>query len=219
MTNNILFDLDGTLTDPKLGIVGSVLYALDKMGCERPGFEELDWVIGPPLHQSFGKLLQTEDPAEMMRAVAFYRERFGDVGMFENRVYDGIEAVLDGLHAEGYSLFIATSKPKFYADKILDHFRLSKYFIQLYGSNLDGSRSNKAEVIEDLLNEQKVSPATALMIGDREHDVLGALHHEIPCLGVLYGYGSRDELVRAGARALVETPSEITEQIAQWSRL
>lgn len=149
--------------------------------------------------------------------MGFYRERFGDVGMYEIRVYQGIEAVLDHLCVDGYSLFVATSKPKFFADEILDHFQLSKYFIQVYGSNLDGSRSSKAEVIEDLLVGEQIQSTTALMVGDREHDVRGAAAHGIPCIGVLYGYGLEPELREAGATALCAEPLQLADVITMVS--
>jgi phosphoglycolate phosphatase len=214
MIRNILFDLDGTLTDPREGIVRSVLFALERMGRELPLEDSLDWVIGPPLQQSLGSLLNSKDETELARCLGHFRERFSDIGLFENNLYPEIPELLDDLKSQGYNLFVATSKPKVFADRILEHFDLKSRFQQVYGSGLDGTKIEKAEVIGDLIIGEAIAPKTAIMVGDREHDVFGAKHHGIACIGVLYGYGSREELVNAGAIAVCETPSELPSIIS-----
>ncbi len=206
--DTIFFDLDGTLTDPKPGITGSIRYALQKL--EHPAIpseDELTWCIGPPLRASFVKLLGGEDSAD--RAVSLYRERFADVGLFENRLYDGIADVLTALGASGYRMFVATSKPHVFADRIVDHFGLRPHFERVFGSELDGTRVDKGDLLEYALKQATVAPSNTLMIGDRSHDMIGAGKNGIKGIGVLYGYGSRDELIGAGAKHVCATPAEI----------
>src|SRR5882762_6922364 len=143
--NNIFFDLDGTLTDPKPGITGSIEYALQKLDLPVPSQDELSWCIGPPLRASFATLLGGESLAD--RAVALYRERFADTGLYENSVYPDIEHVLAALRQSPRRLFVATSKPHVFAERIIDHFGLSGYFEHVFGSELDGTRANKAELL------------------------------------------------------------------------
>jgi phosphoglycolate phosphatase len=198
----LLWDLDGTLTSPRVGIVRCIQFALEKAGLAPPGEEELLWCIGPPLHHSFAKLAPDHDP---MKLVAFYRERFAEKGLFENEVYPGIPGVLAGLRDHRH--FVATSKPEVYARKIVEHFGLGAHFEQVYGSELSGERTDKGELLRHLLALERLSEA--VMIGDREHDVLGARTAGLPCVGVLWGYGSREELERAGAAAIAEQPAEL----------
>jgi len=205
--DTIFFDLDGTLTDPKPGITRSIRYALQKLDHPViPPEDELTWCIGPPLRSSFVKMLG-EDSAD--RAVALYRERFSDIGLYENRVYDGIAEVLETLKDSGHRLFVATSKAHVYADRIIDHFELRKYFGHVFGAELDGTRSDKSHLLEYALQQTATDPAKALMIGDRSHDMVGAGKNGIQGIGVLYGYGSREELTGAGARHVCTTPAEI----------
>lgn len=205
--DTIFFDLDGTLTDPKPGITRSIRYALQKLDHPLiPSEDELTWCIGPPLRSSFVKMLG-EDAAD--RAVALYRERFSDIGLYENRVYDGIAEVLAKLKDSGHLLFVATSKAHVYADRIIDHFELRKYFGHVFGAELDGTRSDKSHLLEYALKQTATDPAKSLMIGDRSHDMVGAGKNGISGIGVLYGYGSREELSGAGARHLCATPAEI----------
>jgi phosphoglycolate phosphatase len=201
----LLWDLDGTLTSPATGIVRCIQYALERAGEPVPEAEALLWCIGPPLAQSFARLAPAQDPARM---VALYRERFATKGMFENEVYPGIVELLAALPGRH---FVATSKPEVYAREILTHFGLAKFFEQVYGSELSGVRSEKGELLRYLLECEELG--TALMIGDREHDVHGARKVGLPCLGVLWGYGSREELERAGAVAIVSTPAELLEYL------
>jgi len=208
----LFFDLDGTLTDPKPGITGSIQYALERLGRPVPSQDDLVWCIGPPLRASFVMLLGGE--AEADRAVAFYRERFGDVGLFENSVYPEIESVLGALGSAHPRMFVATSKPHVFAKRIIAHFGLAGHFEHVFGSELDGTRVHKDDLLAHALQQTAVDPASALMIGDRSHDVLGAKANGMAAIGVTYGYGSRDELVAAGARHLCATPRAVLEVIS-----
>ena len=206
----IFFDLDGTLTDPKLGITRSIQYALERLGREVPHPDTLTWCIGPPLHGSLVKLLGDVELAN--RALLLYRERFGDVGMFENAVYSGIEATLASLADGNRRLFVATSKAHVYATRIIAHFKLDGYFEQVFGAELDGTRTDKTELLKYALLTAGIDPAEALMIGDRSYDIVGARNNGMRTLGVLYGYGSRDELIDAGAHGLCASPHDIPAQ-------
>jgi phosphoglycolate phosphatase len=206
--DTIFFDLDGTLTDPKLGITRSIQYALQRLDHPTiPTADELTWCIGPPLRTSFVQLLGGEHAAD--RAVALYRERFSDIGLYENGVYDGIDEVLTSLGASGHRLFVATSKAHVFADRIIDHFGLRRHFEGVFGAELDGTRVDKSDLLGYALKQASADPARTLMIGDRSHDMIGAKNNGINGIGVLYGYGSRDELLQAGARHVCATPAAI----------
>jgi phosphoglycolate phosphatase len=208
----IFFDLDGTLTDPKIGITRSIQYALGKLDHHTiPTEDELTWCIGPPLRASFAKLLGGEDSAD--QALSFYRERFSDVGLYENGVYAGIAETLVELNRSGHRLFVATSKPRIFAERIIDHFGLRDHFVRVFGSELDGTRVDKSDLLAYALQETSIDPARALMIGDRSHDIVGARNNGMGAVGVLYGYGSREELVAAGARHVCDTPQAILKCI------
>lgn len=206
---DLLFDLDGTLTDPFAGITKCILYACDKLGRKCSSGENLRWCIGPPLRDSFAKLLASDDAALIEKAVALYRKRFGTVGLFENEVYDGIPKMLADLQKEGHTLYVATSKPTVFARKIIDHFGLQPFFKRIYGSELDGTRSDKTSLISHILQTELLTSSVAAMIGDREHDMVGAKQSGISAFGVLWGYGAKDELKKSGARALFKTPQEL----------
>ncbi|KJC58597.1 HAD family hydrolase [Bradyrhizobium sp. LTSPM299] len=207
----IFFDLDGTLTDPKPGITGSIQYALRKLDRPVPSQDELTWCIGPPLRASFVMLLGGDELAD--RAIEFYRERFGDVGLFENAVYPDIEQVLAQLRRAPRRMFVATSKPHVFARRIIAHFGLSGYFDHVFGSELDGTRVNKADLLAYALEQTGVDPAQALMIGDRSHDVIGAKKNGIRAVGVTYGYGTAAELIEAGASHLCASPRAVLDHI------
>jgi phosphoglycolate phosphatase len=207
----LFFDLDGTLTDPKPGITASIQYALRKLDRPVPSQDELAWCIGPPLRASFVTLLGGEDFAD--RAMALYRERFGDVGLFENSVYPEIANVLALLAQPARRMFVATSKPHVFANRIIDHFGLAGYFEHVFGSELDGTRVHKADLLAYAIEQTGVDPAHALMIGDRSHDVSGAKANGMDAVGVTYGYGSREELITAGARHLCASPRAILDLI------
>jgi phosphoglycolate phosphatase len=209
----ILFDLDGTLTDPKIGITKSVQYALKSFGIDEPNLNALTKFIGPPLRDSFANFYGfSANEAEL--AVAKYREYFSDKGIFENEVYLGIPEMLKTLQNSGATLAVATSKPTVYARQILGHFTLDGCFSFVAGSELDGTRSVKSEVINYALNELGVTDkANAFMVGDREHDIIGANESGIMSVGVTYGYGTRTELQNAGATYIVDKVDELTALI------
>ena len=215
MKQYVLFDLDGTITDPKVGITKSVQYALNAMGIKVDNLDDLCKFIGPPLRESFMYFYHfDEDGAEF--AVSKYREYFSDKGIFENVLYDGIPDMLENLKNNGKTIILATSKPTIYAEKILKHFHIDGAFSFVSGSELDGRRSNKEDVIEyALCQNQIVAPDSAIMVGDREYDIIGAAKTGIHSIGVLYGYGSFDELSRAGATKIVSTVNELAEALLE----
>lgn len=199
----VLIDLDGTLTDPQVGITTCIRHALQQMGQPLPPEQDLRWCIGPPLKQSLAQLLQTADDQLAEQALQHYRERFGRVGLFENEVYPDIVPTLQQLHPH-FRLFVATAKPTVYAERIIRHFGLDGFFAQIYGSELTGERTNKADLLAHLLQQQQLSAAECVMVGDREHDILGARRNGIAAIGVTYGYGSREELQAAQPDALID---------------
>lgn len=211
MYTHILFDLDGTITDPGLGITNSVMYSLRTYGIEITDRESLYPFIGPPLDESFMRYFgfRKEDCPEAIRR---YREYFSDRGLFENEIYPGVSKMLSELKKAGKKIILATSKPEVFAERILEHFDLREYFDLVAGSTLDGSRIKKADVIKDALFRLGItSGPSLLMVGDREHDIIGARTVGIDSVGVLYGYGSREELETAGAGYLAASPEEVTK--------
>lgn len=207
----ILFDLDGTLTDPKEGITKSVAYALESFGIHVEDLDSLCKFIGPPLKESFMVYYGLDD-AQGDQAVEKYRERFAVTGLFENKVYPGIREMLELLKEQGKTLLVATSKPSIYARQILEHFDLMKYFAFLSGSELDGTRVDKAEVITYALQENKIQDLSkVIMIGDREHDIIGANKNGIDSIGVLYGYGCREEFEKNHASYVAKQVEELKE--------
>lgn len=202
----VLFDLDGTLTDPKDGILNSILYALKWLGIKEGNLNRLLKFIGPPLKDSFMEYYGLEE-ATAVHAIEKYREYFSAKGIFENKVYPGIPELLEELSALGKTLVLATSKPTTFAQRILDHFDLASYFYFTVGSNLDGSRSRKSEVIAYALNEISLpTHFKAVMIGDRKYDIIGAKESGIDSIGVLYGYGSEQELK-------IENPTHVVDSV------
>ncbi|MCB0113260.1 MAG: HAD family hydrolase [Caldilineaceae bacterium] len=200
---NLLFDLDGTLTEPKTGITRCIQYALERLGQTPPSEAELVPYIGPPLSQTFASFLGNDDPARVAQAVTLYRERFAEVGMYENDIFDGMDETLASFVDDGHRLFLATSKPRFFAEKILEHFDLARHFEAIHGAEMDGTRQDKAELIAYVLQTEELSAAQTAMIGDRKHDILGAVANGVTAIGVLWGYGSAEELAGAGATYLV----------------
>jgi phosphoglycolate phosphatase len=214
--SNILFDLDGTLTDPKLGITKSVRYALDKFGIHVEDLSSLIPFIGPPLRSSFMEYYGfPEEKADT--AVAYYREYFGSTGIFENGLYEGIDPLLKRLNGRGMAVFVATSKPTVYAVRICEHFGIARYFRAVNGSNLDGTLTDKSELIGRLMDDFGLRRAETVMVGDRMHDIIGAVNNEISSIGVGYGYGSREELCGAGATFYAEAIADV-EKILMESR-
>lgn len=205
-----LFDLDGTLTEPGEGITNSVMYALEKFGIHETDRQALYRFIGPPLLDSFMQFYGMSQ-AQAEEAVAAYREYFSVNGLFENRVYDGIPALLQSLRDQGKTLVLATSKPEVFTLRILDKFDLSRYFHHVGAASLDSSRSQKADVIRHALHLCG-GPAleTVVMIGDRHHDICGAKENKLQSVGVLFGYGDRVELEQAGADAIAESVEELS---------
>ena len=213
MYDYLLFDLDGTLTDPGEGITNSVVYALKKWGIEVADKRELYVFIGPPLSASFKQYFGFSD-ADALKCVDYYREYFRDRGIFENKVYDGIPALLEALKQNGKKLILATSKPEKFAKQILDHFDLSKYFDFVAGASMDESRNKKADVIRYALDSLHITDTSrVLMIGDREQDVTGAKICGLDSLGVLYGYGDLAEHTSAGATYIAENVADILKYV------
>lgn len=210
MKQYLMFDLDGTLTDPMVGITSSVKYALSKFGIEVRYLKELTPFIGPPLVDSFQEFYgMSREDAD--RAVEYYREYFAPKGIFENEIYEGIPEMLSDLSERGFTLLLATSKPAVFAEQILKHFGIDEYFSYVGGSELDGRRSTKTEVIEYVLSACKIKPEEAIMVGDRKHDVEGAKNCGVESVGVLYGYGGVEELEKAGADHLAGSVAELRD--------
>jgi phosphoglycolate phosphatase len=201
------FDLDGTLTDPFVGITHSIQFALERLGVDVPEASELAWCIGPPLQDNFSILVgEHRAPA----AVAYYRERFADVGLYENTLYPGIHDALSRLADSGSKLCVASSKPHVFVKQILEHFELDSFFAHVFGSELDGTRTDKGDLLRHALSESASEASASTMIGDRKHDILGAIQNGTAHVGVLYGYGSADELREAGARRFANSPDDLT---------
>ena len=214
MYEYIFFDLDGTLTDPGEGITNSVSYALKRFGIEPPERKALYPFIGPPLKDSFAKYYgMSEDDCTL--AVKYYREYYADKGIFENSLYEGIHGLLSELQERGKHIILATSKPDVFAEKILVHFGLIEFFDFVAGASMNETRTKKDEVIAHALEKCDLAHKTKqiLMVGDRKHDIIGAAVHGIDGLGVTFGYGSQDELTKAGAKYIAHTPQEILKFI------
>lgn len=209
MIKNLFFDLDGTLTDPSDGIINCIVYALDKLNLKIPERNSMRRFIGPPLVNSFMELLNTSDKQEAQNAVNIYRERFSTVGMYENIPYHGTDRMLAALSDTGYRMFLCTSKPQIFAEKILEHFRLRTYFEKVYGSSLDGTHVEKDSLMAHLISSESLDPSQSAMIGDRIYDISGALANGVQPYGVSYGFGTPDEFKNAGK--VFGSPMEIEE--------
>ncbi len=212
MIETVLFDLDGTLTDSGLGITRAVQYALGQMGYEVPPRESLFKFIGPPLHRSF-EVFYGMTPAAAQEAVRQFRVYYNETGILENLVYEGVPELLSALKAGGKRLVLATSKPEAAAIRVMHHFGLDAFVPEIAGGMDDDSRNTKGKVIAYALRTFGIDPATALMVGDREHDVQGALENHIPCMGITWGYGDRPELTQAGAAVVLDHPHEAAQYI------
>lgn len=217
MIANVLLDLDGTLTDPAAGITNCIAYALTRLGVEPPPANELHFAIGPPLRASFATLLNTSDVAIIEQAMVLYRERFADTGLFENAIYDGVPEILLTLKARNHRLLLATAKPHVYAKRILAHFGILAPFDGVYGSELDGVRQHKGELLAYLLERESIDPSGTVMIGDRHHDIDAARANCCRSIGVTYGYGSAVEL--AHADRLCDSPAHIAAAISGMSTM
>ncbi len=209
----VLFDLDGTLSDPKIGITKSVQFALQKAGIKVNDLDELEPFIGPPLQVSFREMYDFDD-TQITQAIRAYRDRFTESGMFENQLYEGIPALLSNLKEEGYTLAVATSKPTVFAKQIIEYFQLESFFDLIVGSHLDGSRSAKSEIIAEVLQHFNLYPKEQfIMIGDRNYDVLGAYDNQIDAIGVTYGYGSLEELKNESPTYIVDHVSDLQKYL------
>lgn len=216
MTDNfdtLLFDLDGTLTDSTEGIVRCLEYALERMGFDIP--EDKNKFLGPPLYRSFAEFCGMNE-GQVNEAVRIFRERYSTVGLFENRVYEGVPEMLKRLRDGGKRIMVATSKPEVYAVRIFDRFGLSQFFEIVGGANINGTRNDKDEVIEYVLEKAGISDrSSVLMIGDRRQDVIGAHKTGLKCMGILWGFGSIEELTEAGADFIAETPEKAADMLLQ----
>jgi len=211
MKDIILFDLDGTLTDPKVGITKSIQYALASFGINIENPDDLVKFIGPPIRPALKNFYGFDD-AGAEKAVEKFRERFLVKGLFENVMYDGIDTMLGKLKDAGKTLIVATSKPTVQAKTVLSHFSLDKYFTYVSGSEMNGDRSDKSEVIQYALEQNNISDLSrCIMVGDRKHDIIGAKTVGMESIGVLYGYGDYDELTEANADYIVKSVDELSE--------
>ena len=212
---NVLFDLDGTLTDPGLGITRCIEHALVSLGRPAPDLESLRRFVGPPLQQSFAEILETRDEGTVAEAVRLYRERFVAAGMFENSVYPDVPEGLAALKRAGHRLWVVTSKPHVFARRIVEHFGLAGLFEEVYGSELSGENADKTDLLRVVLAREAIRPEDACMIGDRALDVVAARVHGVEAVAVLWGYGSREELVAAAPDRIVASMLELCEHIGR----
>lgn len=213
-----LFDLDGTLTDPKVGITKSVQYALKKRGIVEDNLSELEKFIGPPLHESF-KEFYNQSASAALESVDYYREYFSETGIRENEIYPYIEDLLKLLKENDKKIFVATSKPTVFAREIVTYFNIDSYFDQVVGSNLDMTRIDKTEIIEYILSNyidtSQYKKESLVMIGDRKHDIIGAQNNNIDSIGVLYGYSAEDEIEDISPTYIVKDSKDLLKQIKQ----
>ena len=211
MITHALLDLDGTLTDPALGITSCIAYALARLDVAMPPVNELHFAIGPPLRGTFATLVGTDDAVVIEQAMVFYRERFADVGLFENVMHEGVPEMLATLKERRIALLLATAKPHVYARRILAHFDILAPFNAIYGSELDGVRQHKGDLLAYMIDQEGIDPRSTVMIGDRHHDIDAAHANGCRAIGVTYGYGSANEL--AHADRLCGSPAQIVETI------
>ena len=215
MYKAILFDLDETLTESGEGITKCVQYALEKIGKPEENLKKLEVFVGPPLLQQFMNYADIdEETAE--KAVKYYRERYSSTGIFENNLYPGVENMLSELKAKGYRLAVASSKPEHFVAQVLDYFQLTDYFEEIVGSEMNGNRTSKSEVIEETLRRLGMSEKRnqVIMVGDKEHDVLGARKADLKCVAVSYGYGSQEELEQAEPLKIVDSTEGVLDFFA-----
>jgi phosphoglycolate phosphatase len=209
---NVLFDLDGTLTDPYLGITNAVKYSLEKFGIVEKNDNRLKLFIGPPLENSFAEHYSF-NKNDSKTAVKYYREYFSEKGIYENKLYEGIETILRELNKRNKNCIIATSKPEIFANEILRYFNIQNYFKYIVGSNLDGTLSEKEDIIKHIIQNYRLNKNDTIMVGDRKYDLIGARKNGIDCIGVLYGYGTLEELEREHPKYLCNDILEILKII------
>lgn len=205
----LLLDLDGTLVDPAEGIIGSCRYAMGRMGCPVGEDKDLRWIIGPSIRETFAQLLNGRGDPET--AVGFYRERYSEWGLTAATPYSGVFDVLAERRQAGTRLFLCTAKASVFAERVVRHFGFDRLLDGVYGPDLDGRLEDKADLIAHIIECESLAAADVCMVGDREHDVLAANRNGIPAVGVLWGYGSREELSRAGAQAIIAQPAELLD--------
>lgn len=210
---HILFDLDGTLVDSRPGIFNCIRYSMEHHKLPVPAAEDLLWCIGPPILESFAKLVGPDSPHLFEPAVVKYRERYSAIGIFECEVFPEILQTLEKLQQQGHTMHVATSKAEIYAKRIITHFEMDRFFASVNGSELDGTRANKAELIAHILEQQNIPREEVLMIGDREHDMIGAVKNGIPVIGALWGYGTGKELMESGATLCARVPHLLVEMV------
>ncbi|SHI27804.1 phosphoglycolate phosphatase [Butyrivibrio fibrisolvens DSM 3071] len=208
MLKYVLFDLDGTLTDSGLGITKAAQYALKDQGIDEPDISKLGFFVGPPLNKTFMEHYGM-DEKHMLRAVDKFREYYNPIGVYENKPYEGVEDMLKACHNAGLKLAIASSKPQVMVYKVLNHFGLTSYFDVIIGSELDGRRTDKNEVVEEALRRLMANADETAMVGDRCYDMVGACNHDLMAIGVTYGYGTYLELKNAGAEKIVDTVQDL----------
>ena len=209
MIDNILFDLDGTLTDPKVGITRCIQFSVKNLGMQVPPADQLTWCIGPPLRDSFSQILNTTEDSVLDQALFHYRKRFSQIGMFENVIYPEVSQSLRKIKESGHQLFLATSKPEVFAKQILDHFNLSQFFHTIYGSELNGHLSDKSELVAHILESENLDPEVSLIVGDRIYDITGGKKNGIMTAGVTYGYGSNEEIVSSKPNIIFDAFSDL----------
>jgi phosphoglycolate phosphatase len=205
----VLFDLDGTLTNPEEGIINCVQYALNKMGKPLLEHSELKEYIGPPARIAFSNLLNSNDESQIETAISYYRERFSEKGIYENKIYDGIDDLLNHLKNKRISLYVATSKAKVYADIILKYFNIYQYFDHVYGPQLNGNYEDKKDLVEKIISENMCYPENTIIIGDRKYDIEAGKANRIKTCGVTYGFGSVEELTLAGSDQICFSVEEL----------
>ncbi len=208
-----LLDLDGTLIDSREGITNCIRYALEKLGAAIPSDDRLAQCIGPPLQLALAELLGSTEERDGAEALRLYRERYANIDICNNTLYPGIREMLCALRDSGLALCLATSKPTVYAERILAHHDLSRFFSGIHGSELDGRRTRKDELISYVIAKEKLDPLRAVMVGDRSQDIEGAHANAMKAIGVTWGFGSRDELTHAGADALCDRPPDLAETL------
>ncbi len=211
----VLWDLDGTLTNSAEGIIRSQQHVLHTLGHPVPEADFLRQFIGPPLEVTFARLLDTDDRSRIVEARTIYRERYDRIGKFENIMFDDIPETLTAVSAAGARQFVATSKLERYSVDIIRHFGLDQFFGHVHGSQEDGTRGDKGELISYILATEGLDPARTVMVGDRKHDIVGALKNNVPVIGVLWGFGDRAELEEAGATAIADKPADIPGIVAR----
>jgi phosphoglycolate phosphatase len=210
---DILFDLDGTLTDAQEGIGRCIRHAVQSVGGVVPPDVDLTKYIGPPLRGSLSELLGDPGQECVDEALRRYRERFEEKGMYENRVYPGIVELLQSVGAMHWRAYVVTSKPRLYAERIVRHFRMDSFFAQIYGSHMDGKLARKEDLIRHVLREESIPQVRAIVVGDRDEDIHGARANGVDSIGVTYGYGGRQELASAGATRICDDPQSVLKAL------